>query len=209
MRVPFEWLVAVRYLREGRAQSLLILVGRRRRRRRDRLPLRAHQRPAGEPHRANARHAGPRRPAAAGRDAAAVARPDRGGRPVVARPAAGPAPCARSSSGSRRSTQSSACRALPPSRRRVSGAAFARLGHGEPLHPAPRRRARELQSHHRHEREDGRRAVPGDAAATRSIGVELARNLGLTVGDKLRVSTPDDRAEVFTVAGSSTSATRT
>ncbi len=27
MRVPFEWFVAVRYLREGRAQSLLILAG--------------------------------------------------------------------------------------------------------------------------------------------------------------------------------------
>ena len=45
------------------------------------------------------------------------------------------------------------------------------------------------------------RPLRGERAATRSIGIELARNLGLTVGDKLRVSTPDERAEVFTVRG--------
>jgi lipoprotein-releasing system permease protein len=33
------------------------------------------------------------------------------------------------------------------------------------------------------------------------IGIELANDLGLGVGDKLRVTTPEERADVFTVAG--------
>jgi lipoprotein-releasing system permease protein len=45
---------------------------------------------------------------------------------------------------------------------------------------------------------DGRFQVTGSDAV---VGTELARELGIAVGDKLRVSAPDGRTEVFTVRG--------
>jgi lipoprotein-releasing system permease protein len=197
--VPFEWLVAVRYLREGRAQSLLILSGvavgvavivflsalisglqasliQRT------LGTQAH---------------------------VVLRRPDEMPRPLLdASEVTGlssrlqrPAQRLRSILqwqqvlGSIERVPGVA--AVSPS---VSGAAFARQGTANRaillrgVVPESFNRIIDMTAR----MVDGHFRVGGIDAV---VGVELARNLGLTVGDKLRVSTPDDRAEVFTVRG--------
>jgi lipoprotein-releasing system permease protein len=197
--VPFEWMVALRYLREGRAQSLLILAGvsvgvgvivflsalisglqvslidRT-------LGTQAH---------------------------IVLKRPDEMPRPLVDRtgPEGVTARVERPAQRLRSILQWQqmlaaiervpGVEALTPT---VTGAAFARQGTANRavllrgVDPAGFLRIIDV----------GRKVTAGrfDVAGTDAVvGVELAKALGLTVGDKLRLSTPDDRAQVFTVRG--------
>jgi lipoprotein-releasing system permease protein len=197
--VPFEWLVAVRYLREGRAQSLLILSGvavgvgvivflsalisglqtsliQRT------LGTQAH---------------------------VVLRRPDEMPRPLLeADQVPGLSPRLQRPAQRLRSIlqwqqvlasieRVPGIAAVSPS---VSGAAFARQG---TANRAILLRGVDAASFNRiidmtAKMVDGRFQVTGTDAV---LGTELARNLGLTLGDKLRVSTPDERTEVFTVRG--------
>lgn len=197
--MPFEWLVAIRYLREGRAQSLLILAGvsvgvgvivflsalisglqagliQRT------LGTQAH---------------------------IVLRRPDEMPRPMLD-PAGEPGLSLRLQRPAQRLRsilqwqqvlsvieRAPGVTAVSPL---VSGAAIAKQGTANRaillrgVDPASYMRIIDMSARIT----DGRFHVAGSDAV---VGTELARNLGLTVGDKLRVVTPDDRAEVFTVRG--------
>jgi len=197
--VPFEWIVAIRYLREGRAQSLLILAGvavgvgiivflsalisglqvslidRT-------LGTQAH---------------------------IVLRRPDEMPRPLLERdgPVAVTAHVERPAQRLRSILQwqqvlDSVERmpgvvALTPT---VTGSAFARQGTANRavlirgVDPAGFLRIIDVGS----KITAGRFDITGTDAV---VGSELAAALGLTVGDKIRLSAPDDRSEVFTIRG--------
>jgi len=197
--VPFEWMVAIRYLREGRAQSLLILAGvavgvgvivflsalisglqvslidRT-------LGTQAH---------------------------IVLKRPDEMPRPLLERdgPAGVTAHVERPAQRLRSILQWQqmldsiervpGILALTPT---VTGSAFARQGTANRavlvrgVDPAGFRRIIDVGS----KIVAGRFEITGADAV---IGIELANALGLTVGDKLRLSAPDDRSDVVTIRG--------
>jgi lipoprotein-releasing system permease protein len=197
--VPFEWFVAVRYLREGRAQSLLILAGvavgvgviiflsali-------DGLQASLVQRTLGtQAH-------------------IVLRRPDEMPRPLQDdRLVAGLSPHLQRPAQRIRSIlqwqqvladieRVPGVAAVSPS---VSGAAFAVQGTANRaillrgIDPPTFTQIIDLRAR----LVDGAfRVDSGDAV----VGTELARQMGLTVGDKLRVTTPDDRSDVLTVRG--------
>jgi lipoprotein-releasing system permease protein len=191
--MPFEWLVAIRYLREGRAQSLLILGGvavgvgvivflsalisglqvslvdRT-------LGTQAH---------------------------IVLRRPDDAPRPLLGRD--GPVgvtarverPAQRLRSILDAIERVPGVLALTPT---VTGAAFARQGTAtravllRGIDPEGFQRIIDVRS----KVVSGRFGLAGADAV---IGTELAKALGLVVGNKLRLSAPDDRSDVFTVRG--------
>jgi lipoprotein-releasing system permease protein len=197
--MPFEWLVAIRYLREGRAQSLLILGGvavgvgvivflsalisglqvslvdRT-------LGTQAH---------------------------IVLRRPDDAPRPLLGRdgPVGVTARVERPAQRLRSILQWQqsldaiervpGVLALTPT---VTGAAFARQGTAtravllRGIDPEGFQRIIDVRS----KVVSGRFGLAGADAV---IGTELAKALGLVVGNKLRLSAPDDRSDVFTVRG--------
>jgi lipoprotein-releasing system permease protein len=197
--VPFEWFVAVRYLREGRAQSLLILAGvavgvgvivflsali-------DGLQVSLIQRTLGtQAHIVLRRPDEMPRPLQDGREVAGLS-------PHLQRPAQRIRSILQWQQVLASTERVPGISAVTPS---VAGAAFARQGTANRaillrgIDPPTFTRIIDLES----KVVDGRFQVGiGDAV----VGTELARQMGLAVGDKLRVATPDDRAEVFTVRG--------
>ena len=197
--MPFEWLVAIRYLREGRTQSLLILAGvavgvgvivflsalisglqvslidRT-------LGTQAHivlKRPDEMP-----------RP---------LLEPD--GAALIAAHVERPAQRLRSILQWQQVLDAvervPGVSAATPT---VTGSAFARQGTASRaillrgVEPAAFRRIIDIGS----KLTAGTFEVAGTDAV---IGIELAKALGLSVGDKLRLSAPDDRNDVFTVRG--------
>ena len=189
--MPFEWIVALRFLREGRFQTVADPLRRRRRRRRHRLPVGAHHRAAGRPHRADARHPGARRRPRRRTRAAAGPLRARAGEAVVVAPsvrAAARSGCARSSAGSRRSSCASTAspRSGPPPRpwpARPSRAG-ARRNRRSPL------RGVEPESFMRIIDVSARMtagALPRRRAPRRSSASSWPRTSGVAVGDKVRL----------------------
>ncbi len=197
--MPFEWMVALRYLREGRAQSLLILAG---------VAVGVGvivflsaligglqdsliQRTLG-----TQAHIVLKRP-----DEMPRALIDRDGAVGVTARVERPAQRLRSvlqwQQVMDRVGRVPGVTAVTPT---VTGSAFARQGTANRavllrgVDPASFQRIIDI----------GARIVSGRfdvTAADAVIGVELAGALGLTVGDKLRIVAPDDRGDVVTVRG--------
>lgn len=197
--MPFEWLVAIRYLREGRAQSLLILAG---------VAV-----GVGVIVFLSALISGLQTSLIArtlGTQAHIVLRrPDEMPRPLLdAADGAGWTPHLQRPAQRLRSIlqwqqvlgaveRVPGVTAVSPS---VAGAAIARQGTANRaillrgVEPASFMQIIDMTAR----MTEGRFQVAGGDAV---VGTELARDLGLTLGDKLRVTTPDERAEVFSVRG--------
>ena len=192
---PFEWIAAMRFMREGLAQTLLIIVG---------VALGVgvivfmSALIAGLQSniiRRTLNYVAPIVVVSPDQ----VARPQRGERDAAARWCSrARSSCARSTSGRRPGADSS------PARRRGGDAGRLRAG----LRPARRRqqlgqhdrhRARQLSAGDRPGRQDRRRTA---ALGTSDIviGTELAKDLGAGVGDKLRLTTAPGGTETLTVA---------
>jgi len=197
--MPFEWIVAIRYLREGRAQSLLILSG---------VAvgvgviiflsalISGLQSTLVDRTLGTQAHIVLRRPDE-------IPRPllDREGPVAVTAHVERPAQRLRSilqwQQALETIEQTPGVSALTPT---VTGSAFAQQGTANRavllrgVEPDGFSRIIDIRS----------KVVAGrfDVSGTRAvIGTELARIMGLTVGDKLRVSAPDQRTDVFTVSG--------